>query len=138
MTDIDILSALNNQLQDFLVVNPMDVAYPNVAYSPTRGTEYLEVDILPASTVSAAVGIGACTRNIGIYQILVRVAPKKSFSEVKPIVDNLKTYFKMGTSILYNGVSVRVTKFKVEPAMEDHGWFVQPISVYYRSDLENV
>lgn len=137
MTDIDIMGAMNYQLSQYLATNSVPVAYPNVAYEPIIGTKYLKVDILPARTSQASIGIDSRSRHIGIYQIMVIVPKEQSFVQVKPLVDGLKEYFKMNTSIVYNGLSIRVTNFQVDNYMDDDVWFYQPLSISYRADLEN-
>jgi hypothetical protein len=137
MTDLDILSVLNYRLVEFLDVHPISVSYPNIKFTPQQGVPYIKVDFLPAETVAAAVGGDAKTRHVGIYQLMLVLPKYKSFLEAKDIVDDLKSFFRMSTAITYNGVSLRVTKFQVNPYKEDKDWFYQPVSVYYRTDLEN-
>jgi len=137
MTDIDIMGVLNYRLSEYTNLNPIDVDYPNIKYEPSNGTSFLAVDLLPGTTTPASIGTGACTRHVGVYQIMINVPKYKSFSESKVLIDGLKNYFRMSTGITYNGITVRVTKFQVEQYMTDDAWFKQPVSIYYRSDLEN-
>lgn len=137
MTTIDIMGVMNYQLSQYLATNSLPVAYPNVAYTPQIGTTFLKVDILPSRTSQASIGTDSRARHIGIYQIMVIAPKEKSFVETKPIVDGLKEYFKMNTAIVYNGISLRVTQFQEDRYMDDDVWFYQPLSISYRTDLEN-
>lgn len=137
MTDIDILSALNYRLSEFLATNPIDVSRPNEKYKPSEGTGFIKVDFLPATTETEAIGQGAKTRHTGIYQLMLTLPKYESFSKAKGLIDGLKTFFKMSTAIVYNGVALRVTKFQVNQHKDDDTWFYQPVSIYYRTDLIN-
>jgi hypothetical protein len=137
MTDIDIFSTLNYQLQQFLTAHPIDVQYPNVAYVPQIGTDYIKVDLLPAETRQSDLGSGFRNRHTGIYQILIFTQTGSGSVSSKTIIDNLRTYFATATAISYNGVDIRISKFQINNYMEDADWFIQPVSIYYRSDIEN-
>jgi hypothetical protein len=137
MTDFDILSALNFRLSEFLSEHSIAVAYPNDNYNPSEGTSYIKVDLLPSETVPEAIGIGSKTRHSGIYQLMVIVPKYNSLGGVKVVVDKLKKFFKMSTTVTFNQVFIRITKFQVNSYREDEVWFYQPVSIYYRSDLEN-
>lgn len=137
MTDLDILSVLNNRLNEFLEVRDIAVSKPNEKYNGEEGVEYIKVDFLPATTETETIGQDAKTRHTGIYQLMLILPKYESFAKAKGIIEDLKTFFKMSTGIIYNGVAVRITKFQVNQYKEDDTWFYQPVSVYYRTDLIN-
>lgn len=141
MTDLNIMGVLNDRLGQWLStttrVSATDIDYPNRDYSPTLGTSYIKVDIMPAQTSQASIGQDSRSRNIGIYQLMIFVPKNRSMMDSVPIVNELKEYFKFGTGIILGDIKIKITRFQIEPYLEDDAWFVQPVSISYRADLEN-
>ena len=135
-TELDVERTLNYQLNSFVSSYNIDIAYTNVPYEPKEGTDYIKVDFLPATNVPAAIGLLSQNRIVGIYQFTINTNSDGK-AKVKTIIDTLKTFFKRGTTIIYNGIKVRITKFAIGPYLDDAVWFQQVISVSFRSDIDN-
>ena len=137
MSELNIEQVLNYQLNEFQTAYPIDIKYSNTEYEPVIGTNYISQVLIPNSNTQASIGPDSCNRLEGIYQLMLNIDSGIGKGTLIPIINNLKTYFKRGTSIIYNGIKVRVTKFAVTAFYEEEAWYRQVIEIEYRSDIEN-
>ena len=139
MNELNIESALNYRLAEYMVAYPIAVDYGNVGYSPVEGTNYLKIDFLPAITGQAEIGTSAQNRTVGIYQITINTKSGNGKYDTIVIVNQLKEYFKRGTSITNpaDGTDVKIQRFYLGPYLEDPVWFQQVVRIEFRSDLDN-
>ena len=139
MNELNIESALNYRLAEYLVTYSIDVDYGNVGYAPEEGTNYLKIDFLPAITGQSEIGTSSQNRTVGIYQITINTKSGKGKYDTITIVNQLKEYFKRGISITNpaDGTDVRIQRFYLGPYLEDPVWFQQIVRVEFRSDLVN-
>lgn len=144
MTEFSIKSALNSQLNNFLEAYPIDVKYDNVKYSPTRGTDYLEVYFLAGDKFQKTLGTPALNRVNGIYQIDINVEGATGEKKVVEIVDALDVFFKRGTKIIFiddkgETVNVKILNFRISKKIvqDDPSWYSKTMNVRWRSDILN-
>jgi len=137
MTILDVESTLNNTLQSFRAEYPIDVQYSNTDYTPVVGVPYLKVDLVSATTNSVGVGQNTKNREVGFYQIDIVVPSLSGKATVKQYLDGLQKYFKRGSSLVFNGVGVRVLRFRSVQEVSEAVWFRHTVRVEYRSDIEN-
>jgi len=127
----DIQAALMTRLSTLTDSPP--VAWPNVEYSPTAGTEYLQVNFLPVGTDQASLGTSGKDLTNGILQIDV-VTPAGSGRTTT--IDSIADHFARGTTVSYNGVSVRVRSVSQSPALFDGGWYRVPVTINFYTYTE--
>ena len=139
MNELNIESALNYRLAEYIVAYPIAVDYGNIGYSPVEGTNYLKIDFLPAITGQAEIGTASQNRTVGIYQITTNTKSGNGKYDTITIVNQLKEYFKRGTLITNpaDGTDVRIQRFYLGPYLEDPVWFQQVVRIEFRSDLDN-
>lgn len=137
MNQNDIEQVLNYQMEQYVAANPIDVNYPNTDYKPVIGTSYLKADILYTNPEQIEFGGSGQNRCEGIYQITINVGVGKGKYAIMQLVDSLQTYFNRGTKIIRNGIKVSLTKFYLGPEFPETDWFRQPLSVDFRSDIDN-
>lgn len=106
---IDIRRALSEHLKTMPDV--VDIAWENVAYTPTLDTPYLIPALMMAECFQAEIGIAGLNQESGIYQLtLVNCPSGRGINTNLDIMGKLKERFKRGTILTHNGVSVRVRK----------------------------
>ncbi len=142
MTEIDIEPALNTRLEEFNIAHPIDISYTNIAYTPEVGTDYIQVDFLPATPETPEVGIRAINRVNGLYSIIYNTQAVNGKQTLKEFYKNFKEYFKRSTAILYTNsdaedIKVRILRLGLGEYIQTEDWFKQVIEVYFRSDLED-
>ncbi len=137
MTQKDIEKALDYRMSEYKAVYPIDVEYPTVAYTPTKGTPYLKIDYLHGGTTQVELGTASDDRATGVYQITVNVESNEGSSAATALITQLKEYFKRGTVASYNGVNVRVTNFYLGSYASDSDWYREVINIAYRCDITN-
>lgn len=127
----DIEAALMTRLSTLSSSPP--VAWPNVEYSPTADTEYLQVNFLPVGTDQASLGTSGKDLTNGILQIDV-VTPAGTGRTTT--IDSVADHFARGTTVSYNGVSVRVRSVSQSPAIFDGGWYRVPVTINFYTYTE--
>lgn len=113
-------------------------AYPNVQYTPTAETNYLQMSFIPVDTVQAELGTTGNNRNTGICQIDVVFYGQTGFGDAFNEADSVAEHFKRGTRLVNSPIEVVLESVTLGPPInEDGGWFRLPISINYRSDTAN-
>lgn len=113
------------------------IAYPNLAYEPTTGTDYLRLSFIPALTEQADLGTNGLNSNIGIAQVDVFSAGQDGWSEAFDKADDIAEHFKRGTKLTNGGIVVTIQSVELGPPLNEGGWYQLPISINYRAYTEN-
>lgn len=123
----DIQNALNSRLNG--VTGLPTVAWPNVEFTPTQGTNYVRPTLLPASNVLNALdGDEECK---GIYQIDVYTQLKKGTSPLWTIADAIRDHFKNSNSITSGSQVVHIQQVSVSQADRQEGFWHCFVAVTY-------
>jgi hypothetical protein len=122
----DIQAALLTRLGTLSGSTP--IAYPNIEYEPSFGTEYLNAQFLPAGTNQVTLGATGKDENVGIFQIDV-VSPTGDGRSIKS--DSIADHFARGSTFTYNGISVRIRSVTIAPALLSEAWYITPVSINY-------
>lgn len=136
-SEVDVKKTLRYQLEAYNTAYPIDIAYPNAKYSPTVGTDYLQVDYLFAVPAQAGIGTESLNRYIGVFQIIIDVKIDNGEYEADNIFKQLREYFKRGTRIIYNNIGVSITRIGLGGYDYDETWYRQVVNIGFRSDIEN-
>lgn len=130
-----IRQALEVALNTWASANSVSVAWQNVKFSPSSGTKYVRVSILPADTQNPSMGDDH-KRYIGLMQVLIYGDDAVGSSANETLVDSLFTSFARGLSLSAGGVSVRILDSpSVSPSFDDGGWYVTPVTIRYQADV---
>lgn len=108
------------------------VAWENVPYTPITGTTYLIPALLPGEPQQAEIGLNGANQHVGIYQVSVCAPVGGGVGASGALRDSIVDWFKRGTTMIANGVTVTVTKAYPGPALTDGGWIQTPITIRYR------
>tara|TARA_R110000823_G_scaffold203197_2_gene334055 strand:+ start:1965 stop:2372 length:408 start_codon:yes stop_codon:yes gene_type:complete len=122
----DIQAALDARLNT--MTGSYDIAWPNTPYEPVANTTYLRPTFLPSETLQASLGVTGKDFTVGIYQIDIFTV---SGTGRTAISDTIADHFKRGTSLTYNGKTLRVQSVSILPAVIDGSWQQVPISISF-------
>jgi hypothetical protein len=131
--DRDVQSALNDALYDAFPNTP--VAWENTKYTPTVGTTYFQVWLMPVEPDVLTIGPSPWQIRRGIFQVSVFSPISVGFGASKAVAAQIIAAFKPNTSFVYNGLTVIVDKSWVSMGRVDEadgGWYHTPVSVRYR------
>lgn len=114
----------------------LDTVYPGMNYTPTVGTPYQRVALLPARSQNAGLGMQAPTRETGIFQVSAWYGAD---AEVEALAraELIRLQFDRGTpDLTFDGLTVRIAERpSVGPVLigsdDDAGWLSAPVSVRY-------
>ena len=139
-TVYDVEAVLNNRLVEYTAeettsVDLENIHWPNTGYKPKNGTPYISANFVPASSAPVGVGQESLIREIGFYQLSVAVPSGDGKAELKTIVSELHEYFKQRSVLSFNGIEVRIQRFRVFDTFSSPDWYVQIVRVEWRSDI---
>jgi hypothetical protein len=113
------------------------VAWEDMGFTPDPATPYLKPFLVPGEPFQAEQGEAGYNWHTGIYQISVYAPSGKGPAVIDTLKDALVAYFKRGTTMVHDDVSVQVTKAWPAGAMPDGGWTHIPITIRYRVFASN-
>lgn len=111
------------------------VAWENAEFTPTTGTLYLRTFLLPGETIQAALGDNGIDEHVGVYQIDINTPGGAGKGAAISASDTIADAFARGTTLLYNGVEVRIMSVSRGPALNRDGWYVIPLSINYMAHV---
>lgn len=83
-------------------------AYENKKFTPTEGVPWARVTVLPARPSVVTLGSSGEDEHTGITQIDLFYPLDSGDGEILAMSDAIRTVFKAGTGMSYNGLSVTV------------------------------
>lgn len=125
----DISAALDAHCAELL----LPTAWENSGFTPTEGVLYIRPTILPASTDQAGCGEGGLDEHVGLYQVDIIAPALTGKGEAVIQADIVADKFRRGTSLIYNGVSLILSKASRGAGKRDGAWFVIPVTIQYQS-----
>ena len=129
--DRDLQSALNDAISDAFPTMP--IAWENVKYTPTVGTTYFRVWMLPAESDVLTLGQDPWVERKGVFQVSIFAPIGIGFGAPKTKATEVIAIFKPNTSFVYNGLTVIIDKAWASSGRnEDNGWYHIPVNVRYR------
>lgn len=140
---LDISAALDKALDAFNTANPvtvsgqysnqpMDIAWENQRYEPVVGRPWQEATVLPAQTTQPGNGVNGVRYDSGIYQVTLYYPRDEGAGGAAGRADLLRSYFKRGTSLSHNGVTVLVERTpSISPARISASWYQLVVSIPY-------
>lgn len=131
----DIRAALTDRLQQ--LPGLPEVAWENVSYKPTIGTPYLRPWLLPAEPHSAGLGDAAQNVERGVYQISLFYPVGKGTKDIYAMATDLRSHFKRGIKLNYNGQLLTITKSYPSPMQQDSDWLHLPMNIAFYAYTEN-
>jgi hypothetical protein len=104
---------------------------------PTSGLWY-QAFFLPGEVNAAAIGADAPNRAVGVFQVTVYGPAQDGTKATDNEVERLRKCFARGTSLVYAGVYVIISKaYLVRPTQDEVSYFKQILKVQWWSDIAN-
>ena len=101
------------------------IAWPNVPYTPTNGTLFLRVSILPANTET--ITLDSAGRHTGIYQVSVFAENGKGELAANQMADKVADHFAANRDL--NGLRIR--EISQQTAEPESAWYQKIVSITY-------
>jgi hypothetical protein len=113
----------------------LSTAFENVAFTPTPGTPYQRVNLLPAQPENPSVG-AELRREIGVMQVTLCYPFNAGTQAVYARAEAIQARFSRGSTWIKDGVTVIVDITPtIGPAAVDGDRFTVPVSVPYFSNI---
>lgn len=133
MSQLKIRQALEKNLAAMLPA--LATANENADFTPTTGTPYQKVNLLPAMVDNSTMGINHY-REVGVFQVTLCYPISAGTNAAYTRAELVKTQFKRGTTLTQGGVDVVVIYTpSVSPPYQSGDRYCLPISIYYQSDI---
>lgn len=130
---VAIPEALLTHLESFTYAEAFGIAWPNLAFTPTPGTPYLDVALLPNETGTPMVGSGASKEHIGFLQIAVMWPAGEGAMSALALAGAIIEHFKKGTRITTADISFAIEREPwIAPPLPEPDRLRVPVSIPYR------
>lgn len=129
------LSAIRQALETALkaVDNAMETSWENVDFTPTGGTPYQDVYLLPAEPGNPAF---EGHREQGIFQVTLKYPMGTGPAAAAVRAELLQTSFKRGNTFTKSGVTVQIERTpEVLPYYIDEDRYCLPVRVRYFANV---
>lgn len=129
----DINTALSVRLTAIQTAGNPPIAYENTPYEPTEGTLYLRENFIP--NIKDPVGIAHASSDDyeGIYQVTVADGRGDRRFDAQEQARLVSAHFPRGAEYTYNGVTVKITKTRVNGAVVEDNWYNIPVTIEWRA-----
>lgn len=130
---VKIRAALENHLAT--MSGALDISYENAQFTPTPGTAFQVVNLLPATVQNPSIG-AELHRELGIFQVTLHYPVNAGSANSVTMAENIRTRFKRGTTITNNGVTVMIdsTPTIARGIIDGDRWIVA-VSIPYMANI---
>lgn len=135
MSIVKIRAALENHLSTMSGAIP--ISYENAQFSPTAGSPFQVVNLLPASVENPSIG-ASLHRELGIFQVTLYYPINNGSSDAATMAENIRTRFARGITLSKDSVVVQIdsTPSIVRGIIDGDRWVVA-VSVPYMANIFN-
>jgi hypothetical protein len=114
----------------------VDIAFPDLPFTPTLGKTYLEARFLPNRNVNYGLGDEGPTQHLGLFQVTVCHAPGRGAIGPLTIAGAIVEHFYKGLRLWSGNVAVKVyEKPSVGPSIQDADRVRYPVTVRYTASV---
>lgn len=106
------------------------IAVENIDFKPDAGTLYFRTTLLPAPTVQASLGSSGMDVSEGILQVDIFIPDGQGKS---PQADAVADWFKRGTVLTQNSLSVRIVSASIAPGFKDETFYIIPVEIRWQA-----
>jgi len=127
----DIRAALENKLATTSNL-PLGIAYENVSFSPTTGTDYLQTFFIPTSRRPAVRGLNPQQRYQGIFSVNIYTPEGNGPAAADALANTVLEAFEATTKISYSGdetITVSIDYAERQQGFLDAPWYYVPINI---------
>lgn len=111
----------------------LPTAYENVAFTPTAGTAYAAVHIVPSKPDVATMGTGGRDEHDGFMQVDLYYPTGAGDMPAVQKADDIYSYFHAGRTLAYQAQRVRVQITERSQGRVENGWYRLTMTIYYRA-----
>lgn len=111
----------------------LEIAYENQDYTPTEGTPYAEIVMIPNDITP--LGLAQTDETDGIFRVLLNYPENKSDLPAKQKADEIFAAFPIGRVLTYSGQRTTITNQSRARGVPEDGWYRLSLSFSYRSFL---
>lgn len=130
-----IRALLDGRLNTLTPVIP--VAWPNVPFTPVKGTAYHRVNLLPATPEQRELGATGRNTETGVYQVDCVFPADAGAGNAWARAELVRAHFKRGTKLAGSGFVVTIRGAGPGPAIQEDGWYVVPVTISYYAYTAN-
>lgn len=123
----DIRAALESQLSS--ITDVPSIAYENVPFSPTTGTSYIEVKLLPTTRRPAVRGSNPQQRYDGVFLINCYVAEGSGPAAADTLANNVMDAFEATTTLTHNSKTTYLDYAERQQGIVDSPWYLVPVEI---------
>ena len=125
------LSDVNNALTIKLseLVGLPSVAWENLLFTPTQGSEFLRPTILPVSIEFA--GLNYQQKDSGIYVIEMFFPKQNGSGNMLTLADSIYDHFRADTFLTAGTTKVYIKEIERTPIRIDESWAVSTIDIHF-------
>ena len=123
----DVNNALSTKLS--LLAGLPSVAWENLLFTPTQGTEFLRPSLLPVSTEFA--GLNYQQKDSGIYVIEMFFPKQNGSGNMLTLADNIYDHFRADTFLTSGSTKVYIKEIERTPIRMDESWSVSTIDIHF-------
>lgn len=109
----------------------LPVAHENVAYTPTSGTAYAELIVMPND--QTAFSVSDTDRTDGIFRVILRYPVNGGAVTAKTMADTVFAVFKVGSFFYYDDQKIEITGFTRDTGYHESGWYKLVLSIRYNA-----
>lgn len=132
MSQLNIRLALETRLK---ALATFPTAYENVDFTPTTGTAYQRVNLLPAQPDNPTLG-GTHYLELGVFQITLCYPQNKGIKDAMTKAEAIRAHFSRGLSLTQGSTTLTITRTpSINPAFIDDGWYCVPVSIQYHANI---
>lgn len=129
----DAQKALEIELESFCANNGYNLVYENV--TSELPTDFLDYSFVPATTRATALGLDACDRYSGIFQVGIYVPLNDDPTDSRDIEQKVIDNFSKGSVFTYNGQTVRVENRTPRTPIKDVQYYRRIVDIEYYADV---
>ena len=135
LTRKDIHKALSTKLKAEFSL-PSKIAWENVAFKVVPEEPYFEEIFIPNVSGDSTVMKNGWVREIGFYQIKVKVPVGTSTLQADDYIDELTQIYEAGTSIIKNTTSVHIKNTVAAQGFRVDDRYIVPFNIEWFCDLK--
>lgn len=111
----------------------LDIAYENINFEPTAGTEYVELINIPNDITPLS--INGALETDGIFRIILYWPENKGSTQAKLKADEILAAFSMGSRVCYDNQCATITRLSRYKGIVEDGWYHTVITIGYTAFL---
>lgn len=110
---------------------PAQVAYEQFFFTPTMGTPYARLTLLPSSSAPFSVD-GQTAMHRGLFQVDIICPAQAGTALAESLADNVMAVFKTGLRLPAGIDTVKIETSQRHTAIPDAAWISIPVTVNWR------